>query len=71
MFWPWAERVGVLPLLYSDEKVPVADDSFPKLRAWYAAMQKQPLIQEIQINPERTYKLVLQYRAGQVDYDSV
>lgn len=71
MLWPWAERVIALPLLYPNEKVPVAEDSFPKLRAWYGGMQKQPIIQEIQISPERTLKLIQQYKSGQVDYDSI
>lgn len=72
MLWPWAERIGVIPLLYKDEKIPIADDSFPKIRAWYAAMQKLPVIQEIQISIERTYKLLLQYRAGgPVNYDDI
>lgn len=70
MIWPWAERVGVLTLLY-DDKAPVEDGSFSKLRAWYAAMQKQSVIQEIQISVERFHKLLLQYKDGKVDYDSI
>lgn len=71
MIWPWAERIGVLPLLYNEE-VPIAADSFPKLRAWYAAMNKQPVVQEIKISVEQFYKLLLQYKAGgAVNYDDV
>lgn len=71
MIWPWAERVGVLPLLYSSDKVPVNDNDFPKLRAWYAALLQQPVIKETVLSPERFYKLLLQYKDGQVDYDSI
>lgn len=70
MIWPWAERAGAIPLLYN-EKVPIADDSFPRIRAWYAGMQKQPVIQEIQISAEKFYKLLLQYKEGVVNYDEI
>lgn len=70
MIWPWAERLGVLPLLYN-ENSPVADDAFPNFRKWFAAMQKQPVIQEIQIDTERFHKLILQYKEGKVNYDEI
>lgn len=70
MIWPWVERLSALPLLYN-EKSPIADDILPNLRTWYFAMQKQPVIQEVQISAERHFKLITQYRAGKVNYDEV
>lgn len=71
MIWPWVERIGVLPRLYND-KVPISEDSFPRIRAWYAAMQKQPVNQEVQTDIESFHKLLLQYKAGStVTYDEI
>lgn len=70
MIWPWVERLGAIPLLYN-EKSPLPEDSFSKLREWYAAMQKQKVIQEIQISADKYYKLILQYKEGVVNYDEI
>lgn len=70
MIWPWAERLSALPLLYN-EKVPVIDSKFPKLLTWYAAMQKQRVIQDTQISAEKFYKVFKQYKEGQVHYDEI
>lgn len=71
MIWPWVERIQVLPRLYNDQ-VPISDESFPRIRAWYVAMQRQPINQEIQTDIHSFCKLLIQYKQdGTVSYDEI
>lgn len=72
MIWPWAERASVVPLLYNEKVPSVLNERFPRISAWYAAMQKQLVIQEIQTSVEKLYKFILQFKeGGAIDYNGI
>lgn len=71
MLWPWGERAGTVALRLG-QKLPLADDQFPRLRAWRNAMKDDPIASAIYNGPEKFYKVV-QFKTKNLppDYDSV
>ncbi|KAJ8972986.1 hypothetical protein NQ317_019017, partial [Molorchus minor] len=57
MLWPWAERVGVIPMKLG-VNLPLEQEQIPLLCKWRKAMRKEPICDKIYNPPETFWKVV-------------
>lgn len=62
IMWPWAEKVGLLELIYKEKPVP--DEAYPRTREWCKAMHTLQPVKETFSSPEEQYKILSAFLAA-------
>lgn len=70
LMWPWVERRRALVLIYK-EPTNFKNEKFPHSLKWIQAMKAQPFVQENVCSHEKFAQLIIDLKAGNVDYDKL